>query len=212
MDLALQIGNLTFNVLGPSAGNLNLDIQAVSTRVEANTFLLQRMARVQLIESARLCEVEDSVWNQAHESFFVIHGLQKLTCHKPEHNTRAQEVVRRMLKKLFNPSSTPQAKKSDGKHSKKKGKQTRVPEDTEDDEQQLAPPRPLKVLRVNFFDAERPVFEVEMCSVSDSRYVRNTFNTRSLDERKETGQTISNCVTQATRVRISTLKVIFSHF
>ena len=60
---------------------------------------------------------------------------------------------------------------------------------------------------VDYFDSKNPVYEVTLSDPSVASTMRQEFGRRSLQDRKATGISVMNCVTPATRVRISILKV-----
>lgn len=69
-----------------------------------------------------------------------------------------------------------------------------------------------KIVRGQPFPSARPIYEVTMESVDQSRSLRAIFGRMPIDDRKATKLRLTSSVTPATRVRISILKVILSDF
>jgi len=61
---------------------------------------------------------------------------------------------------------------------------------------------------VDYYDSRNPIYEVTFSCGTVATQLRQNFGRRPSRERKATGISIMNCVTPATRVRISILKVI----
>jgi len=60
---------------------------------------------------------------------------------------------------------------------------------------------------VDYFDSKNPVYEITLSDISVASKMRQEFGRRTLQARKSSGISIMNCVTPATRVRISIMKV-----
>jgi len=68
------------------------------------------------------------------------------------------------------------------------------------------------IVRGMAFSSARPIYEVTMESVDQSRHLRSIFGKLPIDDRKATKLRLTSSVTPATRVRISILKVRFLTF
>jgi len=64
-----------------------------------------------------------------------------------------------------------------------------------------------EIVSGSYFDSKRPVYEVTLASVEQSRLCRSSFARRPLVQRKATGVRLSNSLTPASRVRVSILQV-----
>jgi len=64
-----------------------------------------------------------------------------------------------------------------------------------------------EIVSGSYFDSKKPVYEVTLASVEQSRLCRSNFARRPLVQRKATGVRLANSLTPASRVRVSILQV-----
>jgi len=65
-----------------------------------------------------------------------------------------------------------------------------------------------EIVSGSYFDAKRPIYEVTLSSVEQSRLCRSSFARRPLPQRKAFGIRLTNSLTPASRVRVSILQVL----